>query len=112
MSIRMIKPWQALTVDNAAHLSGQLGVYQLADDSATVVLIGFAGARSLFGLRGELQQLAEAPPAGATRFRCEVNTQYQTRYRELLMLHVADHGALPLHNRADPPANLGRLSPL
>jgi len=25
---------------------------------------------------------------------------------------LADHGALPLHNREDPPANLGRLSPL
>ena len=112
MSIRMTKPWQALTNDNAARLSGQLGAYQLGDDKGTVVLIGFAGGRSLFGLRGVLMDWAAAPPEGATQFRCEVNTQYQTRYRELLMLHVADHGALPLHNQADPPANLGRLSPL
>ena len=112
MSIRMTKPWQALTEHNAAQLPGQLGTYQLADESGTVVLIGFAGGRSLFGLRGELMQRADKPPQGATQFRCEVNTQYQTRYRELLMLHVADYGALPVHNQADPPANLGRLSPL
>ena len=51
-------------------------------------------------------------PAGAARFRTEVNQQYTTRYQELLMLHVADHGALPVVNQADPPPRLGRLSPL
>jgi hypothetical protein len=35
-----------------------------------------------------------------------------SRHRELLMLHVADHGSLPVVNRADPPIGLGRLSPL
>jgi hypothetical protein len=34
-----------------------------------------------------------------------------SRYEELLMLHVADHGALPAANR-DAPPSLGRLSPL
>jgi hypothetical protein len=46
------------------------------------------------------------------RFRYEVNQQYTTRYQELLMLHVADHGTLPVVNAADPPVRLGRLSPL
>ena len=51
-------------------------------------------------------------PGDAARFRVEVNQQYTTRYLELLMLHVADHGSLPVVNAADPPPRLGRLSPL
>ncbi|MEM8977540.1 MAG: hypothetical protein AAGD43_36280 [Pseudomonadota bacterium] len=112
MPIRMTKPWQPLTLDNAAKLPGQLGVYQLADDTGEIIAIGFAGGRSLFGLRGILKDLVNNPPAGATQFRVEINAQYQTRYRELLMVHQADHGALPPHNQSDPPHNLGRLSPL
>ncbi len=112
MSIRITKPWSPLTRENALALPGQLGVYELADASGRVVAISFAGGRSLFGLRGELLKLVEAPPEGATQFRVEVNTVYQTRYRELLMVHVADNGDLPVVNRADPPINLGRLSPL
>jgi hypothetical protein len=46
------------------------------------------------------------------RFRYEVNQQYTTRHLELLMLHVADHGALPAVHAADPPPRLGRHSPL
>ncbi len=37
--------------------------------------------------------------------------QYLTRYQELLMLHIADHGALPEGNRQEK-LTLGRLSPL
>ena len=112
MSIRMTKPWQPLTRENATKLPGQLGVYQLANDADEIIAINFAGGRSLFGLRGVLQDLVADPPPGATKFRVEINTQYQTRFRELLMIHQADHGTLPLHNQADPPHNLGRLSPL
>jgi hypothetical protein len=112
MAIRLTKPWRPLDAANVKALPGQLGVYELADDNDNVVAIGFAGGRSLFGLRGELEKHLAAPPYGATRFRCEVNTQYQTRYRELLMAYHADHGALPQLNQNDPPTNLGRLSPL
>lgn len=112
MAIRLTKPWQPLERNSVAALPGQLGVYELADADGRTVAIGYAGGRSLFGLRGEVMKMVEAPPNGATQFRCEVNTQYLTRFRELLMLHVADHGALPAFNRADPPSNLGRLSPL
>jgi hypothetical protein len=56
--------------------------------------------------------MAEAPPYGATQFRVEVNQQYHTRFRELLMVHQADHGQLPPANAEDPPIGLGRLSPL
>ena len=112
MAIRMEKPWTELTAEAVAALPGQLGVYQLADAEGRVVYIGVAGGRSLFGLRGELQCALAERPAGAQRFRTEVNQQYTTRHLELLMLHVADHGSLPVVNAADPPPRLGRLSPL
>lgn len=112
MAIRMTKPWLPLDEAHIKALPGQLGVYELADDAGNIVAIGFAGGRSLFGLRGELEKLLAAPPSGASQFRCEVNTQYQTRFRELLMVYQADHGTLPPLNQDDPPTNLGRLSPL
>jgi hypothetical protein len=112
MSIRMEKPWIDLTSETVKALPGQLGVYQLADAGGSVVQIGFAGGRSLFGLRSELERALRERPGGAVRFRTEVNQQYTTRYHELLMLHVADHGSLPLVNQADPPPRLGWLSPL
>ena len=112
MAVRMEKPWIDLTPEAAKALPGQLGVYQLADAAGRIVYIGFAGGRSLFGLRSELERALRERPAGAVRFRTEVNQQYTTRYHELLMLHVADHGSLPAVNAADPPVRLGRLSPL
>jgi hypothetical protein len=112
MAIRLEKPWIELTPEAVKALPGQLGVYQLADAEGRVVYIGFAGGRSLFGLRSELERAVKERPAGAVRFRTEVNQQYTSRYQELLMLHVADYGCLPVVNRADPPARLGRLSPL
>ena len=114
MAIRLTKPWRALEADEVARLPGQLGVYQVAGEASEageagdVLFIGVAGGRSRFGLRGELEaELARRGPG--FRFRVEVNTQYHTRYRELLMLHRADHGALPPEN--DPPPGLGRLQP-
>lgn len=112
MTIRMTKCWQPLTAGEVRALTGQLGVYELADAAGTVVFIGMAGGRSLFGLRGEVEKALASPPAGASQFRVEVNQQYLTRHQELLMLYVADHGALPVANRDAPPARLGRLSPL
>jgi hypothetical protein len=112
MAIRLEKPWIELTPEAVKALPGQLGVYQLADADGRVVYIGFAGGRSLFGLRSELERALQERPGGAARFRCEVNQQYTSRHRELLMLHVADHGGLPEVNAADPPPRLGRLSPL
>jgi len=112
MSIRLDKPWIALSLHAVAALPGQLGVYQLADEDGCIVYIGFAGGRSAFGLRGELERAFRERPAGAAQFRYEVNEQYTSRHRELLMLHVADHGKLPIGNVADFPARLGRLSPL
>ena len=111
MAVRMTKPWRPLTVAEAKRLSGNLGVYQLADASGAILYIGAATGRSLFGLRGEVMAKAEDPPAGATKFRVEVNTAYRTRCGELLAAYIHDHGAPPPANTDVDPARLGRLSP-
>jgi len=109
MGIRLEKPWRALTPEAVAALPAELGVFQLGDAQGTVVRIGYAGGRTLFGLRSEL---AAALAAGeAAQFRTEVTSQYMCRYEELLMVHKADHGALPTGNAADGRRRLGRLSP-
>jgi hypothetical protein len=108
--VRLDKPWRALTASNVAGLAGELGVYQLADVDGKVVRIGYAGGRSLFGLRSELQA-ALASGGAARQFRTEVTAGYMSRYDELLMVHVADFGSLPEGNAADARRRLGRLTP-
>lgn len=105
MKLHLDKPWLDLSAERVAKLPGQLGVFQLADDDGRVRYIGFAGGKSLFGLRSELQKRL----GSAAKFRYEVNNQYQTRWRELLMLHQASHGELPEMNRTEPTPKLGRL---
>ena len=83
-------------------------MFELADEAGKVRYIGYAGGRSRLGLRSEVSATAEGIPE-ARRFRVEVTTAYLTRYRELLMAHKADKGALPPHN--EPMPRLGRLSP-
>ena len=105
MKLHLDKPWLELSAERVAKLPGQMGVYQLGDDAGQVVCIGFAGGKSLFGLRSELGKRL----GSASKFRYEVNNQYQTRWRELLMLHQAAHGELPAMNRNEPLPRLGRL---
>lgn len=112
MAVRMTKPWVALTPENVKKLPGQLGVFELADDTGRIVFIGFAGGRSLFGVRSELEKALAERPGGATQFRVEINQQYTTRYQELLMVHVYDHGDVPVGNVGKPLPRLGRLSPV
>ena len=111
MAVRMTKPWTPLTAEHVKKLTGQLGVYQLATSVGEVVFIGFAGGRTLFGLRGEVEKHLADPAQGAAQFRVEVNQQYTTRYQELLMAHVHDHGDVPKDNIGKPLPRLGRLSP-
>ncbi len=110
MAIRLAKPWQPLTGEAIEALPGQLGVFELADERGRVLYVGYAGGRSLFGLRSAVAWAHAHVPA-ARRFRCEITMQYLTRHQELLMLHVADHGAVPEGNRGEE-MRLGRLSPL
>jgi hypothetical protein len=109
MAVRLDKPWTRLTQDNIAALTGHLGVYQLADDTGEIVYIGVAGGRSLQGLRGELSEALQSPPAGATQFRYEVNMAYHTRHLELLQAYRYDHGRLPTGNVDISEKSLGRL---
>lgn len=106
MAIRLIKPWLPLS-EARSTLKGQMGVYQLADAQGVVIFIGFAGGKSLFGLQGEVSDAA-ARISNARQFRVEITTSYLSRFRELMMVHVADCGEIPQHNE---PLNLGRLSP-
>lgn len=107
---RLEKPWKPLTAEAAKGLPGQLGVYQIADASGSILFIGEAGARAPFGLRSEMQR-EHAARGDGLQFRVEVNTQYRTRWFELLMVHQHDHGSLPPDNAKNPPPALGRLSP-
>jgi len=107
MAVRLTKPWlpasQALAV-----LRGNLGVFELADEEAKVLFIGFAGGNSIYGLKGAVRE-ALAEVSGACQVRYEVTSAYHSRYRELLMAHQADFGALPPAN-PPPQFKLGRLS--
>lgn len=105
VKLHLDKPWLALDAEAVRKLPGQLGVFQLADDSGRVLFIGYAGGKSLFGLRSELEKRLGSAP----KFRYEVNQQYQTRWRELLMLHQAAAGTLPEFNLREPFPRLGRL---
>lgn len=102
--------WRALDAEQIAALGAHMGVYEVASGDGDVVLIGYAGGRSPFGLRGELERRLAEPGRQGERFRCEITTAYLSRFKELLMVHVARHGSVPRENLADAP-QLGRLSP-
>ena len=109
MGIRLDKPWQRLDGETIDALPAQLGVYQVADDAGTVLSVGYAGARESFGMQSALRREIEQHD-GATQFRCEFTSNYRSRWDELLMLHLADHGELPAPQR-DQAQRVGRLSP-
>ncbi len=99
------KPWQEWRSgrEHERRLSNTLGVYEIADEGGEVVYIGFAGGRSLFGLRGELKKHFEGTANATTaergrRFRYEVNMQYMSRFRDLLQRFNEDNGRLPPGN--------------
>jgi len=107
MSLRLTKPW--IPIGHALHrLHGHLGIFQLANAEGETIYIGYAGAKGKFGLKAAVTDAAQEMTA-ATQVRVEITTAYHTRFRELLMLHVADHGQLPAGN---PPIRLGKLSPV
>ena len=110
MGIRLDKPWQPLSAETVAALPGQLGVFHVGDADGNVLTVGYAGARDLFGLRTALEREMERHGARATQFRYEFTSNYRSRWDELLMLHLHDHGALPDHQDAEA-SRVGRLSP-
>ena len=54
--MRSDKPWLPLEETQLERIGAQLGVFELGDESGRVLYIGAADARSLFGLRGELER--------------------------------------------------------
>ncbi len=100
------RPWVVLAPEAIDALPAQLGVYEIGDDAGSVVRIGFAGGRSPFGMRSALDGELEA--GIGTRFRHEFTHGYLTRFEELLMVYVAQHGAVPPGN-ADHHGPIGRL---
>ncbi len=100
------KPWQAWQAgrEHERRLSNTLGVYEIGDEAGEIVYIGFAGGRSLFGLRGELKRHFEGAANAVTaergrQFRYEINMQYMSRYRDLLQRFNEDHDRLPPGNQ-------------
>lgn len=110
MGIRLDKPWQPLDSTAIDALPAQLGVYHVADSEGTVLSVGFAGAHELFGMQSALRREIEQLGASARQFRCEFTSNCRSRWDELLMLHLADHGDLPEPQR-DQAQRVGRLSP-
>ena len=110
MGIRLDKPWQRLHDGAVDALPAQLGVYHVADDAGAVLSVGYAGADELFGMQSALRREIEQHGGAATQFRCEFTSNYRSRWDELLMLHLADHGELPGPQRAEA-ARVGRLNP-
>jgi hypothetical protein len=107
--LRLRGQWQPLDAGSIATVGCHMGVYEVSSPKGEVVFIGYAGGRSVFGLRGELIDKLAANHHRESWFRYEVTTSYLSRYKEVLMVHVADHGAVPAENDASEP--LGRLSP-
>jgi hypothetical protein len=87
--------WRPLDAEETGRVEPAVGVYEIRVDGV-VRRIGYAGARSLFGLRGELGALAATTPHA--EFRAEVTSAYLSRWHELLGAHVAAHGRAPCDN--------------
>lgn len=103
--------WRPLTQAAVDDLPATLGVFEIGDDDGATLFIGYAGGRSLFGLRSSLSDKLTTL-AGGARFRVETNMQYISRWKELLMDYRAQHGSLPPMNPADDGFALGRLGPV
>jgi len=100
------KPWMDCRGIGARDLPGTVGVYELGDADGQVIYIGYAGGRSLTGLRGAIgaHSTSDEPNSVIQRrlksVRYEVTTSYLTRHLELLSRFNEDHNALPDGNVA------------
>lgn len=111
------KPWQTFDPAGLKAIPATLGVYEIGDAEGRTLYIGYAGGRSLFGLRGEIaRHFGPDNPnpvtrGRAARFRYEVTLAYLSRWYELLTLYYEANHGLPEGNRAtgDLPPRLGRF---
>ena len=110
LSLRLHKPWHELAESELVEESTATGVYQLADEEGRIVDIGYAGARSRFGLREVLEQCL-TQSSKPLKYRVEVNHNYLSRFRELLLVHRYDYGELPVEVSRRGIDVHGRLNP-
>jgi hypothetical protein len=100
------KPWETFDPSRLKELSGSYGVYELGDEAGEVIYIGYAGGKSLFGLRGKIaDHFSEREPNPiirdrVKRFRYEVNSMYYSRWVDLLARYREDYDKLPPGNEA------------
>lgn len=102
-------PWVEISEATVSALHANPGVYEIGDASGRTLLIGYAGGKSLFGLRGEVARYIGNNQA--VMFRVEQNMQYISRWKELLMVFRGQQGSLPVLNPADDGFGLGHLGP-
>lgn len=95
------KGWTDYNNESEPKLPATLGVYELGDADGNIVYIGLAGAKSRFGLRGEIvTRVGQGDVLGIrpVKYRYEINMAYMTRFVELLEKHVDSFGVLPPGN--------------
>jgi hypothetical protein len=90
--IGMRSSWQPLEETSVADIPLSVGVYEIADELGNVAARGFAGGRSVFGLRGEIAKLA-ADSDRPLRYRVEVTMSYTSRLKELTEMLPTQEGA-------------------
>ena len=78
----MTRAWRPLDFAALANAPVNTGVYALRDHESGEVHLHVAGARSRFGLRGELTDALEARGDGVFDFTYVSTNNYFTLYRE------------------------------
>ena len=101
MGLSIRRNWVPLEAATVNAVPAQVGVYEISGADGKVLIVGYAGGRSLFGLRGELQRELAARGAGYS-FRWEATSTYLSRRDELLMLHLGQSGSFPPDNPPRP----------
>ena len=101
MGLSIRRNWAPLEAATVKAVPAQVGVYEISGADGKVLIVGCAGGRSLFGLRGELQRELAARGAGHA-FRWEATSTYLSRRDELLMLHFGQSGSFPPDNPPRP----------
>ena len=99
--------WAPFRREDVPVISGSLGIYEIADAAGSLLYAGYAGGRTLHGLRGCIAACfsGELPFAAAlataASYRYEVNSSYLGRWLEILGRYREEHGALPPGNMAE-----------
>lgn len=101
------REWALFRPEDVAAIPGSYGVYEIADAAGALLYAGYAGGRTLHGLRGCIAAHFEGalPFAAALRtaalYRYEVNSSYLGRWLEILGRYREEHGELPPGNVAE-----------